>query len=357
MESVFQRRQKSSFYNMRHLATVQEIVEIKPIEGGDAIEAVRINGWWCVSKKGEFHVGSPCVYFEIDSLLPKKNPAFEFLAKGTKEKSMVVEGVTYTGYRLKTIKLRGQVSQGLALPVSIFGLDIFNVGDDVSEMLEVVKYEAPIPAQLSGKVKGNFPEFIPKTDEERIQNCTDLLEKYKGQLFYVTEKLDGSSVTYYKKDGIFGVCSRNLELLDTEGNTLWTVAKEIGLPEKLDDGFAIQGELIGEGIQGNPLHIKGHAFYAYNVFSINESKYLDFQDFLRFCLDLQIATVPVLDPTVPLNFTLEEILNFADGHSRYAPVAREGLVFRPITEAREIINGSEGRLSFKVISNQYLLAE
>lgn len=347
---------------MRHLATIETILDIQPIEGADAIEKIKVREWWCVAKKGEFTVGSDCVYFEIDSLLPSSVPAFGFLAKGSKEKTMVIDGKEYKGYRLKTIRLRGQISQGLALPLasltnySSIPLSETGPGDDVTEALGIVKYEPPIPANLAGQVKGFFPAFLRKTDEERIQNCSDLLERHKDEWFYVTEKLDGSSCTYYKKDGEFGVCSRNLELKDTEGNTLWQIAHQLGLPEKMKDNTGVQGELVGNGVQGNPLKINGHRFFAFNVFDITEQKFYSFEEFLQFCQDSGIDNVPIVDPNFLLNKTVTELLEYATGESILNPLAlREGVVIRPQEEQEDMINGAIGRLSFKVISNEYLL--
>lgn len=349
---------------MRHLATIQTIADVQPIEGADAIEKVKVKDWWCVSKKGEFKVGDLCVYFEIDSLLPSDNPVFSFLEKGTKTKTMEVDGKTYTGYRLKTVRLRGQLSQGLALPVELLRSQGFfqsvtkNEGDDVSEELNIVKYEAPIPAQLAGKVKGQFPGFLRKTDEERVQNLGDLVEKHRelGTRFYIAEKLDGSSVTFYKKDGVFGVCSRNLELLDTEGNTFWELARKYDLANKLSDGFAIQGEAVGEGIQKNPLKISGHELFVFNAFDITKGEFLGFEEFAKFCDSIWVKRVPVVAVDVELA-PVEQMLQEADGASRVNPEAkREGVVYRPLVEMRDIIAGQEGRLSFKVISNDYLLA-
>ena len=238
----------------RKLATIRQITDIRPIEGADMIELASVGGWNVVVAKNVGHkVGDMVVYCEIDSFLPIKEE-FEFLRKSSYKKMGDQEG-----FRLKTIKLRGQVSQGLILPMSVFGEFGWTAyeGLDVTERLGIVKYEPPIPAELSGKVKGNFPSFIPKTDEERIQNLTKEYEEWKIQSkhqFYVTEKLDGSSATYYIKDGEFGVCSRNLELLETEGNTFWKVAREMDLENKmksLGKNISLQGELIGEGIQGN----------------------------------------------------------------------------------------------------------
>ncbi len=348
---------------MRQLATIQKIAEVQPIEGADAIVKVRVKDWWCVAKKDEFLVDDLCVYFEIDSLLPVTNPAFEFLAKGTKPKTMVIEEKTYTGYRLKTIRLRGQISQGLALPLRVLkiyspvlGVNLFNVGEDISEALEIVKYEAPIPAQLTGKVKGTRPSFIPKTDEERIQNIGKLIEQYQGKKFYISEKLDGSSASYYKKDGEFGVCSRNLSLIDTPGNTFWELARKYHLDEILPEGFAVQGEAVGHGIQNNPLCIEGHDLYIYNVIDLAENRYLDFDEFMEFCEEHKLKRVPIIDPNFTLSGSVELLLKLADGKSILCPTAnREGLVLRPLEEVQEYIGGSMQRFSFKIISNDYLL--
>lgn len=175
---------------MRHLATICKIEEVQPIENADSIEKVRVKEWWVVAQKGTFMPGSKCIYFEIDSFLPLL-PQFDFLLKGTKPKKMLVDGKEIEGLRLKTVRLRGQISQGLVIPLSEFFDTDMEIGEDVSENLNILKWEPPIPANLSGVMKGFFPGFIPKTDEERIQNCSDLLEKHKGEIFYITEKLDG----------------------------------------------------------------------------------------------------------------------------------------------------------------------
>jgi len=197
----------------RKLASVQKIREIRPIEGADAIELAIINSWQVVVAKNVGHkVDDFVVYCEIDSFLPIREE-FEFLRKSSHKKMGDQEG-----FRLKTIKLRGEVSQGLVVPIHVLPLlEMVHEGQDVTEMLGIVKYEPPVPAQLAGKAKGYFPGFIRKTDEERVQNLTKEYEEWKitgSHKFYATEKLDGSSSTFYVRDGDFGVCSRNLELAD-----------------------------------------------------------------------------------------------------------------------------------------------
>lgn len=336
---------------MRQLATIQEIVEIQPIEGADAIEKVRVKEWWVVAKKGDFKVGDLCVYFEIDSLLPDIE-LYSFLKKGSTLKRMVVEGQVVVGIRLKTIKLRGQISQGLVMPLSIIPTTFTILGtdgQDVTDALGVIKYDPPLPAELQGKAKGFFPSFIPKTDEERIQNMAEILSGY-----YVSEKIDGTSVTYFKKDGVFGVCSRNLELQDVEGNTQWRLARELGLVDKIPDNFALQGELVGVGVQGNPLTLPDQRVYFFNAYNITSGKYLNFEDFKGLCVSLGIQTVPIVVDNFSLPSTAQDMLQYAEGKSLLNPlVEREGVVVRPKVETS--YNGA--RLSFKAISNKYLLNE
>ncbi len=328
---------------MRKLVTIENINEVKPIEGADAIEAVRVREWWVVAKKGEFAVGNKCLYFEIDSFLPVR-PEYEFLLRGSTPKKQLVDGIEKEGIRLKTIKLRGQISQGLVLPVPD-GMEQA-IGEDVSDILGVIKYDPPMPAELSGIAKGNFPGFIPKTDEERIQNMSDVLCGY-----YVTEKIDGTSTTYYKKDEVLGVCSRNLELKESD-TTQWRKARELDLQNKIPEGIAIQCELVGEGIQKNPLKIKGQELFAYSAYSITAGKYLNFKDFVGLCEAVGIKTVPIIDANFSLPASVDELLAYAEGKSLICPSAeREGVVVRPKVEME--YKGS--RLSFKAISNKYLL--
>lgn len=342
----------------RRLATIEKIRDIQPIEGADAIEKIKIKDWFCVSQKNTFKAGDLCVYCEVDSLLPADNPAFAFLAKGNKTKTMHIDGIDYTGYRLKTKKLRGQLSQGLALPINalLSEEETYSIGEDVSERLKIVKYEVPIPACLAGKVKGQFPGFLRKTDEERVQNLGATLQLVQGTEMYITEKLDGSSGTFYKKDGVLGVCSRNLELLETEGNTLWELANTYKLAEVLPEGVAIQGEIVGEGIQNNPLKLHGHELYVFNVYDFVAKRFFDYAELVDFCTKHQLKIVPLVDTQYTLHANAEVLLDLANGMSALnSTVPREGLVFRPLIESIMEVKGQPQRMSFKAISNSYLL--
>jgi RNA ligase (TIGR02306 family) len=288
-------------------------------------------------------------------LLPSSNPIFDFLSKGNKEKGVNIEGVEYRGWRLKTIKLRGQISQGLALHAEAFrSLGYFKAvtkveGDDVSEELGIVKWEPAISAQLAGKVKGNFPGFLRKTDEERVQNLVNELESFQAHKFYVTEKLDGTSATFYNKDGVFGVCSRNLDLTETEGNTHWQIAKRYHLDEILPDNYCIQGEIVGEGIQGNPLKLKGQDLYVFNVYRIDIGEYVGLEKMEEVCNTLGIKMVPVISRDFNPILDITYLLRVATNKSILCDTAmREGLVYRQMT-------GGVQPISFKVISNEYLL--
>jgi len=344
----------------RKLATIRKIKEINPIEGADSIELAVVDGWQVVVAKNVGHqVGDLVVYCEIDSFLPIE-PEFEFLRKSSYKKMGDQEG-----FRLKTIKLRGQISQGLILPYSVIPIAQFATaadlpeGMDVSEMLGIVKYEPPIPAQLAGRVKGTFPSFLRKTDEERIQNLekeyTEWTLSSKHQ-FYATEKLDGSSFTCYIKNGEFGVCSRNMDLLETEDNTFWAVARKLDLENKLRSfgkNLCFQGEMVGSGIQGNHYNMKDQTVFFYNIFLIDEREYVGYDEFRNMLFDLDLACVPVL--SYPFNFpadseaafpTVSALLRSAEGKSVLNDkVEREGLVIRSMDRT----------ISFKVISNKFLL--
>ena len=345
---------------MRKLASIQKIKEILPIEGADAIELAIVNGWKVVVEKNVGHqVGDFVVYCEIDSFLPIE-PEFDFLRKSSYKKMGDQEGF---GWR--SLKIRGVVSQGLILPLSVLESKsggkiiknklVLKEGDDVTDLLGILKYEPPIPADLAGKVKGQFPGFIPKTDEERIQNLPEEFEEWKNlpeNSFYVTEKLDGSSATYYYKEGEFGVCSRNLELLETEGNTFWKVAREMKLEEKLavlGKNVSVQGELIGEGIQSNPYKIKGQTVKFFNAFDIDSHEYFNLPMF-RILIEetLELETVPILHLNFTLLESIEDILQMAEGKSSLnEKTEREGLVIR----------SHDRTISFKAISNKFLLKE
>jgi RNA ligase (TIGR02306 family) len=334
---------------MRKLASIQRIKSIEPIEGADAIMKATVLGWELVVKKDEFKVGDLVVYCEVDSLLPEK-PQFEFLKA--------------RGMRIKTIRLRGQISQGICFPLSVLP-DDFKVEEDAdcTDAIGITKYEPPMPASLSGVAKGNFPGFIPKTDETRVQVLQGVLDKYVGTHCYIAEKLDGSSVTYYYNNGQFGVCSRNLDLEETTENTLWTKARELNIEEKLKSlggNFALQGEMVGEGIQGNKLKLRGQTPYFFNLFNIDKYEYADYNELKNTLSDFGLAMVPVLDTDYVLENDIKKLIEKATIKSSiYNKAWAEGIVIRPLTETIEpskLGNKLHGnRISFKAINPEFLI--
>ena len=340
---------------MRKMATIRKIDALRPIEGADAIECAIVGGWTCVVKKGEYTAGDLAVYCEIDSFIP--STIAPFLTKpGHYAKTF--EGVE--GERLRTMKLRGQLSQGLLLPhdtvwdKNMFDFNRFGEGDDVSEVLGITKYEAPIPAELAGEVKGMFPSMIPKTDQERIQNLSVELEQWRTEqlTWEVTEKLDGSSMTVYRIDDYVGVCSRNLDLKRNEDNSLWRAALKHDLEEKLKisgQNIAVQGELIGNGIQGNKYQMRDQDFYVYDIYDIDAGRYYTPAERKAFVEVFGLNHCPVLGTyeTAELT-TVEHLLKFAEGKSVMGDITgpeREGLVFKC----------HQKQVSFKAISNKFLM--
>lgn len=334
---------------MRKLASIQRILAIQPIENADAIEKATVLGWQLVVKKGEYKVGDLTVYCEIDSVFPDK-PEYEFL----KPRKM----------RIKTIRLRGQISQGLCLPLSVLPSN-FEIAEDAdcTHVLGIIKYEPPLPACLAGKAKGRFPSFIPKTDETRVQVLQKVLDKYKGELCYVTEKLDGSSGTFFINNSEFGVCSRNLELYEDDENSFWKVARAMDIENKLktlNGNYAIQGELIGEGIQDNRLKLHGQTLRFFNVFNIDKFEYLNYTEFIDLMNKLELPTVPLITDTYRLSNNIEEIIKMATIKSNITPsVWAEGIVIRPLKEKIDLLlsvdSFNNGRVSFKAINPEFLI--
>ena len=344
----------------RKLATIRRIDELRPIEGADAIECAVVGGWKVVAQKGLYQVGDLAVYFEIDSWIP--TVIAPFLSKGKDPREF--EGVK--GERLRTIKLRGQLSQGLLIPIhndktgtylmiytdetGEYSLTVAE-GDDVTEALGIKKWEKPINAQLAGVCKGNFPTRIPKTDQERVQNLKKEIAAAQGMVFEVTEKLEGSSMTCYVLNGEFGVCSRNMDLKRDENNSFWKAAIEYDLEAKMLDRqyeFAIQGELCGPGIQGNIYKLPKLEFYVYDIYDVQDGEYMNPNARRELTKSLGLTHVPLLDDYYVMNDTIDQLLDVAEGQSRLAidPLEREGIVFKQV----------DGGMTFKAISNAYLLS-
>lgn len=347
----------------RKMASVQRVAEVKSIEGADLICAYKINGWWVVDRVGKYQVGDLTIYCEIDSWIPTE--IAPFLSKGKEPR----EYFGVKGERLRTVRLKGQLSQGLLLPYETLavefegntGIGDWEEGDDVSEELDIQKWEAPVNAQLAGIMKGNWPHFIQKTDQERIQNIQrEITDAFNNKdEFEVTVKLDGSSCTVYYNNGELGVCSRNIDLkLDQEGNAFVDIAKKTGLIDaltKLGRNIAVQGELMGPGIQGNKEDFKENRLFVFDIYDIDNQCYFSVTDRMDIFRELQaLGGCMYLDLT-PLDQNhfitlpsddIDKLLKLAEGSSINAKI-REGIVFKRL----------DGKFSFKIINNEFLLKD
>lgn len=333
----------------RKLTTIQLVGEVNPIPGAEFIEVVSVLGWHVVVRKGQFKTGDYCVFCEVDSVLTRA-PWNEFLFKDDK-----------TLFRVKTIRLRKQISQGICFSMDFLQPGVYSPGDDISELLGVVKYEEVIPAHLSGKKVSKFPGFLFKTDETRIQTVPHILEKYKDKTFYVSEKLDGSSCALFLRDDKFGVCSRNFQIDKEDNNAFWKAVKEHNLEAKLRElskqleipNIAIQGELIGPGVQGNKYRLDNLNIYAFNLFNINGAIFIKLWDNQLLFNALGIKTVPLIETDKHLFNTVDEMVKFSENHSTLNPnIPMEGLIWRPEVETRD---PHLGRLSFKCLNPNFLL--
>lgn len=365
----------------RKLATIRQISSVEKHPGADALDIVKVDGWQCVSKIGAFKVGDRALYLEIDSFVPTTHPAFAFLQKNA------IKWMDHVGARIKTIRLRGEISQGLLIPLSEVP-EVTRVEEDwhdFAELLGILKWEKILPASLGGAARGNFPSFIPKTDQERIQNLwggfgmsdqVDVVHyqdqetgedkaytrkpRYLRDVEYeVTVKLDGSSMTAYYRDGEFGVCSRKLDLVESDENAFWQMANTLKLRDILSrygKNIALQGELVGPAIQGNPDKRSQLEFYVFDVFDIDTGKYLSSRNRINTLVLLNtfsdedprpIQSVPILEYRQFDFRTISEAMAYAEGPSAWVMGdTREGVVFK---------STADPDFSFKIISNNYLL--
>lgn len=331
---------------MRKLVTVRKVQAVIPIAGADVIELVRIDGWQSVVKKGSFKVGDLGVYFEIDSFLPESDARYSFLKNPRTFNDI-------RGFRIKTMLLQKNLSQGLFLPLSDFP-EIKDINDDnLTELLGVQKWEAPVPACLGGEVYGYLPGYLHKTDQERIQNYwVDGNPFNNGTEFEVTVKLDGTSCqfnwqTMDPDNNNFLVCGRVLNFKPSPNNTFWQIAQRYDLCRKMGlmgRQLSIQGEVIGEGLQKNPEKLRGQDFYVYDVYDIVAHKFLGREERLGIVEQLGLKNVPFIEVRKFDFATIEEVLTYAEGKSLNAET-REGVVFKSL----------DGNCHFKAISNSYLL--
>lgn len=378
-------------HNERVMARVVEIDAIFPIKKADRIELAMVGGWQVIVQKGLYSVGDKAVYCEVDSLLPTDNPAFSDLTKLSSKLQYEIDGKNYA--RIKTMKMKGELSQGFCVPLDVAGvIPATSVGWDVTKELGIIKYESEgekaagsINAKTGTSALG-FPKFIPKTDQNRVQNITKLYEyaRDKGELFEKSFKLDGSSLTIYIKDSILGVCSRNVGMrlvaenkgivtvvrewfnkakekrtpfvavalqIPADDNAFTKMAQESGVMTRLVmDGrnLAVQGEMVGPSIQKNFEGVDKNEFYVYDIYLIDEQRYMLPKERQEWCSVNNVSHVPLASThAVTLPVDVEAAIKDADGPSGLKGAYREGFVYKSM----------DRDFTFKVVSNRYLLDE
>ena len=368
----------------RKLAHIEIIKELREIPGADKIEVAIVLGWECVVKKGEFSVGDKIIYVEVDSVMPEK-PEFEFLRDRK--------------FRVRTIKLRGQISQGLVLPFDDVYYGNYPIGYDITDELEITKYLSPSEQSelqqqenrikleknklkkfmmryswfrtlfLSRSKKSGFPYWVSKTDEERIQNIPQVLQQFADKEVYVTEKIDYQSGTwtgkmvpnttpiigrFLPKKYQFVVCSRNLTNND-KNSLYWKIAKKYNLEQILRENptLTIQGEQGNTNVQGNKYGITEPQMWVFNIIDHERNYHYNIKELSSFCRKYNLQHVPILGriegyKLSELGSTVQELVEFSKGKSVLANIPREGVVVRYIE------NGKKS-LSFKVINPDFLL--
>ncbi len=378
---------------MRSLASIQKIRELRPIPNADKIELARILGWDVVVQKGDFKEGDWALFIEIDSILPD-HPLFNFL-KNSKGKIR----------RIRTVTKRGQISQGIAFPMSVLQqlcVEKFGAGKtmlplkegyDVTDIVGVTKYEPPQDdssqpgPRVNMRSKGKLPSYVPKTDQTRIQNLEQLIEKYKGTKFWVSEKLDGSSFSAYYNNGDFGVCSRNFDITRKKPSFMEQIKRwisryllrkrEMNHKDRIDSwnrvaiqydlenslsglgkNLVLQGELIGPKIQKNKYKLEDIDLYIFDIYDIDKGVYVDYKELAMITEALNFKMVPVIDTNFVLDHSVDDLILMADGYSILnKETRREGLVFKPVNEIHDqsFFKLYRSRISFKAVSNQFLL--
>jgi len=338
---------------MKVLAVIGKIFETYPIPGADNIIGADVvcgpaGKWQGVVRKNEIVLGDVVRVYLQDAILPDREE-FEFM----RTRKM----------RVKICKFKGAPSECLIMPLRDGEDAMWEVGSDITEYEGVAKYEKVLPAGMTGDSEGSFPSCINRTDEENFQGKGALVEALLGQPYYVTVKYDGTSSTVYLTSGtsgevLFGVCSRNYQKKEGE-NIYWAMAWKYKLLEKLGltkwgdpvsdgGGIAVQFEIVGPGIQGNPMGFDELEIRVFDVFLIKERRYMDYTELCEFCLEQCVPMVKVLEVGTGFNYDADQLRKLAIGvYDNGKP--REGIVVRPIRNARV----GWDRLSFKVINLEY----
>lgn len=331
------------------LASIEIIRSIKKHPNADTLDLVQVLGWQVVAKSGIHQQGDKIVFIPIDTVLPKENWSSSFVDKNNPDKPI----------RLKMIKLRGEHSAGVVLPLSLFpSFTDLEEGTDVGEQLNITKYIKELPANLSGENVGEFPTHLAsKTDEDNgLSNLSIVEAVIKSGLVTISQKIDGSShTTVFENGEVTQVCSRNLSKKETDNSLFWKAARKLKVPQ----GFTgvLQSELAGNGIQKNEMRLEGIELFAFQLKKAS-GDYMNYQEMQGFCMvELGCPVVPLIEDNVDLSsLSIEEALQklqeIADKQV-YATSNRpaEGIVVRPKDYRRSF--ESRRPLSFKILNRNY----
>lgn len=341
---------------MSNTATIQKISNLRAHPNADALELCDIKGWQVVVKKGEFREGDLCVYIEVDSVVEER-PEYEFLRK--------------VNFRIKPTKLRGERSNGICFPISIIDLDTFDgisdslyvdgepisyEGYDVSKIVGAKHYEKPVPAQLAGQIVGHRPGFISKTDETNIRSNLEILGELQGLSYYISRKDDGSSGTFFLKDGEFGVCSRNLQLKEDDKNGFWRMARKYDLETHLRnwmDNMVIQGEVVGPGVNGNNLGLQDLELHIFSIVDLKTRELVSFHELVTRCNMWKVPMVTVLEIGHKFEYELHELISLANAQLYPNGKPAEGIVIRPTKHTKTNLDMTWNALSGKIINENY----
>ena len=331
----------------RKLASIQMVTGVNAIPDADRIEVCDVLGWHVVVKKDAFKVGEKVVYFEVDSCLPKNPNLYGDLEANN--------------YRVKTMKFRGQISQGFVKKLSELNLpNTLEVGTDVTETLNVKKYQLPDEYECNGGVvTGVLPGYVHKSSEIRIQTLPELLVEYRGIRCYETEKLDGTSASFSIRDLDYKICSHDKEVSKDLDSCYSFINKKLLMEEKvrsLGRNLAIQGEICGPGICKNRYGFTNYEFFVFDIFDADTYSHLPIKEMLDICKDLHLQTVPYLKDDFILPGTVDELVEASKGISVFNKVKREGIVVRSYEDLRNLDRKYDlDRISFKVINPEYSL--
>lgn len=338
------------------LASLETITEIEPIPGADLIELARVQGWQSVIKKGAYKIGDQVIFVPIDTVLTPREWNKFLWDKNDPSKPI----------RIKTVKLRGAISQGVIFPKSLVSAqEVWDHMEDsledvgLASMLGITKYEKPVPVQLAGQAKGNFPtHLVSKTDEDNLKSNIKVLEELKeAEWVEACVKLDGTSGTFIKElDGTFRVCSRNLELQDGD-NVYWQMARKYNIQEILKPGYCIQGEIVGPGIQKNPAGLSEVGLYLFNMTDLTTYKpvnKLNWVDGLG--VSSAIPGVPVVKIFNHFDlWSIDELQKWVNEIKYQNNQPAEGIVFRGYNQDNELMYSKklQKMLSVKIINQNY----